>query len=366
MELLQKLVQIESISGQEGKLAGFILDFCRKNKVAARLQDGNVVVYLKGKDSSKGLIFNAHMDTVLAGELNSWKYPPYGSSSGKTVGDKLYGLGASDDKGAIAAMLMLAARYAKNTPPIDLWFAFVTREETDGSGTADFLKWFTRSKYSKLYKYIAVIIGEPTNLDEFEIGHRGNAFVKLIIKGVTGHGAGSYDENKLAVAQMLVGLEKLKQVFKLWENTYTDSILGKPTMNITSLSTGSGVLKKVPKTCEAILDIRTTPKLHRQLMKHLKAILGSNITIQELHQPQPAGVTSKNSKIIKKMAKLFPDLTSGISLGSTDLFQFTGRGIDAIVLGPGDKNAIHRENEYVELSKVKECVKIYRKIIENF
>lgn len=366
MKLLQQLVQIKSTSGHEENLADFILDYCRKKNIPAVRQEGNIIIHIPGKDSSLALIFNAHLDTVSPGDEDSWKYKPYGPGAGKIAGGKLYGLGASDDKAAIAAMLVLAeTRWALP----DLWFIFVIKEETDGSGTAAFLEWFTDQSANwriKTYKYIAAIIGEPTDLAQVEIGHRGNAFLKLVTHGTTGHAAKTYEGKKLAIAQMLAAISRLEAAFKIWEKTYKDYFLGSPGLNITGINTPGNVLKKVPGICEATLDIRTTPKLHPQLMKLLGNLLGENIVIEEIHQPQPPGLTSPQSKIVRIFHHLLPEVPHTVSVGSTDLFQFTAKGIDAVVFGPGNMKSIHKENEYVELSKVEECAAIYKKIVDTF
>ena len=126
-KLLQNLVQIYSPSGQEKKLTNFILNFCKQNNIPAKLLHGNVVIYFKGKNKNKCIIFNAHMDTIEGSSLER-----------KIFDGKLYGLGASDNKGAIAAMLLLAKSLQNS--PLDVWFTFVCNEETDGLGTQNFFE----------------------------------------------------------------------------------------------------------------------------------------------------------------------------------------------------------------------------------
>lgn len=366
MELLQKLVQIKSISGKEDKLASFIMDYCRENNISAQMQSGNVVIYIKGEDPSKALIFNAHMDTVSAGDLSKWQYQPYGNSAGKVINGKLYGLGASDDKGAIASMLILANNYLRVRPLIDLWFTFVSREETDGSGTESFLDWFTHTKYFKTYKKISVIIGEPTGLGVLEIGHRGNFFLKLESKGVVGHGAKSYKESDLAIGKMLKALQKVKSGFEQWKMGYKDKILEVPSLNITGIFSSASTVNQIPPVCSVTLDIRTTPKMHHKLIPWIKRQVGKSIKISEVATGKPPGIINHRSKIQKTIKSVIPGISVSVSLGSTDQSQFINSGIDTVVFGPGEKGTMHKENEFVCLSKVLKCVKIYKKIIEEF
>lgn len=388
MKLLQKLVQIKSYSGEEENLADFIVAFCRKNNIPAKKQGGNVVIHLEGKNSSKALIFNAHMDTVGPGDSSRWKYPPVGNGAGEIVAGKLYGLGASDDKGAIAAMLSLALKHlpggeaTTSTPgmvkelvksPLDLWFTFVTNEETSGSGTASFLTWFTHTKYFRpaspaggQYKKIAAIIGEPTNCRSLEIGHRGNAFYQLQTVGLSGHAAKKYDDKDSAVEKMLKALLKLKQAVKIWEIDYKDKILGKPTLNITALTAVNETPNKTPGVCTASLDIRTTPSLHDHLYVKLKRVLGKEVKVTLSQVSRPSGMTLPKSPIVAAFQKVIAGIPLSIAIGSTDICQFNQKGIDAVVFGPGEKRVIHKKNEYCILEKVDQAVKIYQKIIANF
>lgn len=370
MKLLRDLVQIKSLSGQEQKLADFIIVYCQENNIPATKQVGNVIIHLEGEDKAKALIFNAHLDTVGAGDSARWKYSPFGKKAGKIINGKLYGLGASDDKAAIAAMLLLALRHTgsgrMHKPPFDLWFTFVTDEEISGSGTASFLTWFTASKYHKQYKKIAAVIGEPTGLRQIEIGHRGNAFYQLQTTGLSGHAAQKYSDQELAIEKMLKALFKLKQIFKKWETAYQDKILGKPTLNITALTAVNDTPNKIPNVCTAFLDIRTTPSLHDHLNTMLKKVLGREVKVSLSQVSRPGGLTVTKSPIVAAFQKAIRGIPLAISMGSSDICQFNQKGIDAVVFGPGEKEMIHKENEYCILEKMNQAVKIYQKVIANF
>ena len=361
--LLQKLIQIASFSGQEQKLAQFIMAYCKKKGIPAFLHGGNVVIHIKGKDSHKALIFNAHLDTVGPGNMSKWRYPPYGPLAGKIINGKIYGLGSSDDKAAIAALLMVSKT---GKPKVDLWLTFVTSEETDGSGTATFLDWFTGSKYYKKYSKISAIIGEPTGLEAIETGHRGNAFISLKTHGCSGHGAIIYKRHELAVEKMLFAIRKIKKSFKKWKVRYRDPILEFPGMNIISIKTDQSSPNQIPENCVVDFDFRTTPAFHENLEELIKGVIGPEIQFSFIKSPQPPAVVLKSSRIMAICKKVLPEVPLQISLGSTDLSQFSQKGIDVIVFGPGEKEVIHKENEYCILDKVAKSVSIYKSIIEEF
>lgn len=362
-DLLQKLIQTPSFSGHEKKLAGFIVAWAKKYGLPAERQEGNIVIRLKGKIGDKALIFSAHLDTVSASEKKLWKYPPYGRHSGVIKNNKIYGLGASDDKAGIAVILNLAKTIK---PEFDLWFTFVCNEETDGSGTKNFLSWFKKEKYLAKYKKIAVIIGEPTSLEKMEIGHRGNAFYQLTAYGKTGHSAKNYSEKDLAVDKMLKAIKSLQKSFSLWKKKYQDEILGEPSINITSISTGKNSLNKIPEKCTATIDIRTTVKLHSQIDKLIAKTLGAEIMVERIKSCDSPAVLNSKSRFLILCKKLFPNLKISVSQGSTDLGQFIKAGIEGIVLGPGDYNTAHTIDEYVSIKNLEKAASMYKKIIENY
>jgi len=361
IKLLQKLIQIPSISGHEEKLAKFILNYCLNNHLSAKIQKGNVIVQIKGNNKTRAIIFNAHMDTVSVGNKAKWKYPPFGENAGKIVDGKIYGLGASDDKAAIASMMSLAK--SVSNPPCDVWFTFVCNEETDGSGAAHFLQWFKESIFFLTYKHIAVVIGEPTNLTNIELGYRGNAFVKLKSFGITGHSAKTYSSDDLAIDIMLKTLNKLRKEFALWKKKYKHKVLGEPNLNITGLHTLGESMNKLPDECWATLDIRTTPMLHANLNSLLDESISEYVEIIRMKGNTSPGFTEGDSSIVKICRKILPEVDLAVSLGSTDFSQFILAGIDTVVLGPGDEKVIHKENEHVKIANVEKAVDIYKRIV---
>jgi acetylornithine deacetylase/succinyl-diaminopimelate desuccinylase-like protein len=94
---------------------------------------------------------------------------------------------------------------------------FVNQEETTGSGSTDCLDWFV-ANYKHKYLHVAGLLPEPTGLQSIEIGHKGNAFIKLTVAGESGHGSEPHKVKinaTLIMAKLLLELELLE---KSWEN----------------------------------------------------------------------------------------------------------------------------------------------------
>jgi acetylornithine deacetylase/succinyl-diaminopimelate desuccinylase-like protein len=325
------------------------------------LVSSNVVVKIEGK-SKKGLIFNAHVDTVPAGDTNLWKYGPY---SGRIVDDKIYGLGASDEKSAIFILLNLAEQFVRFEPECDIWLTFVVNEEIDGSGTGDFTDWFCE-KEKRRYQKVAAVLGEPTGLCKIEIAHKGNIFLKVTARGQSGHGSEPQKIKRHAVYEMMKVAGTLEKLNQRWSESYKNSLLGKPSVGVlTSISAGTNSSpNKFPESCVATFDIRTIPEMHDIALRDIRKIL-KDYNIKCVYSPVAFGFTDPESEIVK-VFKNISKAEIGTSSGSNDMCFFTRAGIPALVFGPGEKKSIHKPNEYCLLSKIEKCTDIYKKAISEY
>ncbi len=364
MELISDLIKIKSVSGEEQRLAKFIIKYLTDRGFQPILQDNNILLHLKGKNPSAAIIFNAHMDTVPSGNLSSWKYPPFGNKAGIHVGNKFYGLGASDDKAGIASLILLAKNLAKQKLQKDTWLVFVCKEEVDGSGTKNFIKWFKNEGWLKKYKKLSAVICEPTGLKEIKIGHRGNIFVKIIVDGDGGHGSKPQEIKLNSILEAYKVIRKLNRVAKEWALEYHHPILGKPTLAITTISGGNQLSpNKFADSCTLTLDIRTTPEMHNSVITLLKEALKEfKISVELLYKPTPFGYTDPSTDIVTETKRLTGAKIT-INIGSNDLCFFTELEIPGIIFGPGEHTTIHKVNEYCDLRKIKKAAKIYKQLV---
>ncbi len=362
--LLAELVKIPSYSGQEHTLAAFIMDWANSHGIHAQKQQDNVLISFV-THAKKALIFNAHMDTVKPGQENLWTYPPTGKDAGVVKNGTLYGLGASDDKAAIASLLGLAVQLHISPPPVDIFMVFVTNEETDGSGSQSFVQYF-QNTYAATCQNVAAVIGEPTNLQTIEIGHRGNMFLQITTHGDTGHGSQPDKIKTHAVLHHIKTIEKIKALTNSLRKTHTDSVLGSPSFCLTGIQTNASSPNAVPSACTSTWDVRTTPKLHAHVIPLLKKTLGKNVAITHLGNPSSFGFTAPDSQIVKLIQKLVPNINVSISPGSNDICAFTTAGIPAVAFGPGQKDTIHKPDECVQLQNVDDAVDVYKQLINSW
>ena len=158
----------------------------------------------------------------------------------------------------------------------------------------------------------------------------------------------------------------MKRLEKEIQTFYFDDVLGYPTICLTGFNSSKSSVNKVPSECNTTWDIRTTPLLHDKFINILGKKLGKNVEIKLIGKPGNYGLIEKNSKIISIFKKIINNLEIKISPGSNDMTFFTSIGIPAVTFGPGNKEVIHQENEYVELENIKKSFCVYKDLINNY
>ncbi len=364
IQILSDIVKIPSFSGEEEKLAQYLYDFCVKQNLPVEKQDENIVIkFLTG--SKKCLIFDAHIDTVRSGNLKLWEYPPYGAESGVLKNGKMYGLGTSDNKSGVVSLLALSLGFIKAKPPIDLFFVFSTKEETDSLGATLFVAYFNK-KHKAKYKEIAAVVVEPTDLAYIELGYRSTAFVEITTYGDSGHGARPEEIKQNAIANMINVIEKINNLETRLKSKAYDKILGYPTLTLTSIKSLEGSYNQIPSQCNSVWDVRVTPKIERKLLPIFKRVLGKEVKVELIKSPRGCIKVNPNERIVKIFKKIMPNLKTQSAKGANNSGYFVREGIPAITFGPGLKSTIHKENEYANIDNIYKAKDIYLKLIENY
>lgn len=364
IRILSDIVKIFSVSGKEEKLTQYLYNFCIKQNLPVEKQDKNIVIkFLTG--SKKCLIFNAHLDTVKAGDLNKWNFPPFGKKSGVIKNGKLYGLGASDDKVSIIALLGLALEFIDKKPPLDVFVIFVTNEEVNGEGSKTFMQYF-KANYKDTYKDIAVIVAEPTDLNYIELGYRSTGIIQIVTSGDSGHGARPEEIKRHSIYKMFEIIKKINALEKRLKITAYDPLLGYPTITLTSIQSIDTAWNQIPSTCRSTWDVRVTPKIEKNLLPIFKKTLGREVKIELIKSPKGCIKVNPDERIIKIFKKIMPNLKTQSAKGANDSGYFVREDIPAIAFGPGFKSVVHKENEYADINNIYKAKDIYLKLIQNY
>lgn len=252
----QKLIQTPSMSGQEGDVADLLvaeMEWLDYDEIEID-QVGNVIGKMEGA-SDRSLALNAHMDQVDVGELDDWPYPPF---EGRVADGAVWGRGASDTKGAIAAQLyalgLLRARAFEF--PADTYVTFVVHEETGSWGVKALLEHFGAD---------AAILGEAT-ANQIAIGHRGRTELLVELQGQAQHASSaSPDDNLLYVIADILERLRARPIFH-------NETLGSSSLTPTRCYTDQKSGNVTPGHLVLHLDWRSLPD--QQLERLLESLRG--------------------------------------------------------------------------------------------
>lgn len=356
IRLAQELVRIPSPAGEEQDLAGFLLSVLGRFCEAERGPLGTVIGRIQRGEGPVVLV-TGHMDTVPAGE--GWSVPPF---SGEIREGFLYGRGAVDMKGAVAAQIAGAAQAASDIQGT-LYLVYVPHEET-AEGVALGQAW------ERLDPPQVVILGEPTDL-RLGIGHRGRVVLRLVTKGKAAH-ASMPELGENAIERMLEALGHA-----LRTPLPEDPLLGPGTVAPVVLSAdGHGPV--VPDRCVALLDRRIVRgETEKSVLADYQGI-GAEVAVEEVELRFYTGETAR--------AKLFfpawcmdpehPWVTRAWeALGhppfrvwrfSTDGVESCGRrGIPTVGFGPGEEQLAHRPDERVAVEDVRRAASAYARLLRH-
>ncbi len=243
---LSELVAVRSFSGDEEKVI---------NRLAGMLKDadfdevridglGNLIGRV-GK-GEKILVFDAHIDTVDTGDPDQWENDPF---CGEVKDGWVHGRGAADQKGGAASMIT-AGRIIRELDcggNFSVYFTFTVMEE-DCEG----LCWNYIIEQEKLVPDIAVLT-EPTDLAIYR-GHRGRMEIELYFKGKSAHGSAP-ERGDNAVYKASDAVQKIREMNG---ELRTDDFLGKGSVAVTHVASGSPSLCAIPDRCMIHLDRRLT------------------------------------------------------------------------------------------------------------
>jgi succinyl-diaminopimelate desuccinylase len=401
IQLTQDLIRIPSVrrqglGGGEEEVALFLARLLEGMGLDVVIEEvepraPNVMALLQGKGEGPCLMFECHTDVVTEGDASEWKYGPY---EGRLVGNRIYGRGACDTKGNLAAAVKAVQAISQSGIPFNgkILLGILVDEEGMMSG----VKHFIRQGWANSVN--AAIICEPVD-NHLCITQKGALRAELITSGKMSHGA-----MPLAgfnpIPPMVSVLEKIRQleeeeIRRLGKDTF----LGFPSITPTVLQApvkGEPQLNVIPQQCRALLDIRTVPgQSHEALKKQLEDIvqeeersiraslqsgplmgireefqkgLSKGISFQakfHVFEDRPWTKTSRDEPIVQAVSRAYRSITGQEPIydgvpGATDgTFLSACAGIPIVTLGAGKWMVPHQKDEWVSVEDLYLTAKIY-------
>jgi putative selenium metabolism hydrolase len=368
----QRLVHTPSLSTQEGAVAALLVgEMQRLGYDDVRLDAmGNVIGRIGPPDGRK-LLYNGHMDTVGVGDETAWQRAPHG---GEIVDGVLYGRGASDMKGALAAMVYAGRAIKERAAQLRgaLYVVAVVQEEPcEGAAMRHVVE-------REGVRPDWVVLGEATNL-QIARGQRGR--IELVVKtqGRSCH-ASAPERGVNAIyeaSRLIVGLELLAPQLN------QDSFLGRGTIAVTEIHAESGSHNVVPDVCSLIVDRRLTiGETETRALTEVRRVLtreGIKGTVEipvyraeshtgwpiEAPQTYPYWITSEAEPLLLTASRVIEaELGFLPRLGrwdfSTDgVYTMGVAGIPTIGFGPGEERFAHTVQEQIRVKDIEAAARVY-------
>ncbi|SNY90768.1 succinyl-diaminopimelate desuccinylase [Cohaesibacter sp. ES.047] len=367
--------------GDRLQRAGFDINYVRATGTPGdsdRYPRVNLIARKEGRAPGPCVHFNSHIDVVEVGK--GWTKPPF---DGVVEDGKVYGRGACDMKGGLAASIIAAESFIACYPDFcgAIEISATCDEESGGYGGVAYL---AEQGYFTPERVDHVIIPEPLNKDRICLGHRGVWWAEIETHGAIAHGSMPF-LGDCAVRHMGAVLESFEQqLFPALQQKRTDMPVvpeeaKQSTLNINSLHGGqsedySGLPSPcVPDSCRMVIDRRflieeDLTHVKREVTDLLDALKDKrqsfSYDIRDLFEVMPT-MTDREQPVVKAVKQAMgtilgrePDYV--ISPGTYDQKHIDriGKLKDCIAYGPGILDLAHQPDEYVGIRDMLDSAKI--------
>ena len=373
VELLQRLISIPSVNPEgdpgidqtgEGECAAWVANFLEQQCGAEVILEEilpdrpNVVARFPSENSpgeKKRILFAPHTDTV---SVRNMTIDPF---SGEERDGRIWGRGASDTKGTMAAMLWMLHSIRDDIPKLGVEVGFVglMGEEAAQHGSKHFA-----DNHGDEYDF--AVVGEPTELKTVYT-HKGCNWIDLVTRGVSAHGA-TPERGENAIRKMTSLIELVMPKLEAALPDYHDAVLGNPTVSLGKMS-GGQCTNIVPAECRASLDFRETPSLRAAggSLGMLKNILEENGWIDQV------GIEIEVDSVPLQTDPANFGVQALLAIGSEltfapwfcDAGRLADGGIPSVAVGPGSIDQAHTKDEFLAVDDLLGGVAFYEKFLRE-
>jgi succinyl-diaminopimelate desuccinylase len=366
VKFCQDLLRIKSVNppGDELEAAEYVASTLKKIGLDVELikhspSRGSVLARLKGLRQMPALLYNGHLDTVPVG-AEKWTHEPF---SGEIAEGKVWGRGASDMKGGLAAMMAAVKTLAEAKVPLrgDLILAATAGEEADSLGAKAI------SALPNLGPVQAVVISEPSS-NEIFLAEKGALWLELTTHGKTAHGS-MPEQGRNAVVMMVKLIDELEKLAIPYRQ---HPLLGGFTRSVNTIS-GGVKTNVVPDSCVVTVDMRTVPgQDHRIIAKMIEDLIADlsrrfsefRASVRITNDRAPVE-TSPKEPVFQSFAEVVTEVTGakaipkGVAYYSDAVAFVPALKAPMVLCGPGEATLAHQPNEYVEITRLVQSAKIF-------
>ena len=374
LAILEDLIALQSVNPVYGddacgekEVAEYIEQRCKRAGLSVSRQQvlpgrDNLIVELRVGKPESTLLFEAHMDTASIGSMVDPLRPTY-------VGDRLYGRGACDTKGALAGMIYAMEEAAKEPEQLasDLVLCASVDEEHAYRGVLAFL--------DLNIPVAGAVVGEPTELG-IVIAHKGCIRFAVNTHGKAAHSSVPYEGNN-AIYQMahilrFIHEEAEPRLAPMWH-----PLCGAPSIVVGTIHGGHQV-NIVPESCVIEVDRRIVAgedpeQVLFDLEHELRTYIDDhdiNVSVEKLLLDWPLD-TSPDAGVVRHAQRVARSLElnatlCGVPYGSDASKLQHRQGIPSIVYGPGSIAQAHARDEWVSVKQVEQAAAFYTEVARTF
>ena len=368
IELTKRLIEMPSVTPDDAGCQSMIAERLEQAGFTARHLKFDDVdnLWITHGEGEPLFCFLGHTDVVAPGALEQWESDPF---SAEIRGDFLYGRGAADMKGSVAAMVLALEEFVKSNPDHRGTCAMLLTSDEEGvaiNGTVKMVEQLQKENTSIKW----CLVGEPSSQarlgDTVKNGRRGSLGARLRVKGVQGHVAYP-DLASNPVHAFAPALEELCATE--WDRG--NEFYPPTSFQVSNIHAGEGTVNVIPGELEVLFNFRFSTEVTAQELQQLsESILekhGVDFEIEWNLSGQP--FLTASGELIEAVKSAIKDITGKETRLSTAGGTSDGRfvaptGSEVIELGPVN-DTIHKVNECVNVKDLEILPSIYANILQR-
>ena len=315
-------------------------------------------------DSGPILCFAGHTDVVPTGPESQWSYPPFNPTA---IDGQLYGRGAADMKGSLAAMVVAVEQFVADHPNHDGRIAFLITSDEEGiaaNGTVKVVNWLQEQNIIPEF----CLVGEPSSTarcgDVIKNGRRGSLGCTMTVKGKQGHVAyPQFARNPIHSAMSAIATLSTE----VWD--HGNQFFPATSFQVSNINSGTGATNVIPGELTAVFNFRFSTEVTDQILRQrTEAILdahGLDYTLDWKLSGQ-AFLTQEGRLVDAAVASIL-DVTGletelSTAGGTSDGRFIAPMGTQVVELGPVNAS-IHQVDENVNIADLDILTNIYQTLL---
>ena len=380
VDILGQLVALPSVNPMggpadesicfESRVSDWLVDFFRSigatyERIEVSPGRDNVIARYESPGADFTILLDAHQDTVPVEGMTIAPFAP------KIADGRLWGRGACDVKGGMAAMLFAFRRLIREQPAgaANVVLSCTCDEEATITGISDLVRyWSTNAGRSKLLRTRpdVAVIAEPTEL-EVVVAHRGVTRFKVRTKGRACHSSDpTQGVNAIyRMAELVSALQEYAENLALTVEAHP--LCGSATLSVGKISGGTSV-NIVPDECVIEVDRRVTPGENgERVVADIREFLAARLNFEFEFDPPwiacAALTDADNAELANAVLACVtaidgPHAAIGVPYG-THASQTCAAGVPSVVFGPGSIQQAHTRDEFIDIGQLEKAAEVY-------